>query len=740
MTSVTRRLGGVDLSFGPGHGPVSGAVNAAVTTLGVTWWARLLHLPPLAGLSLGGIAAAAAMIVLVADKRLYYHEGAALAYRGGCWLGAGVWSGWMLMPHRFGNSLTNGVIVLACAAVVAALAGAVVARAERKAEDADVAAVVAALPTPPAPDPQWTPEQVRAWKVAQEIKPMIDQATGKPLKVEGVQFWAGDTGFTVDTQLPDDGTTYADVKGCGQAVATMLNLGAGCGVEVVDGVTEGGTRRQVLWKVSTVNRMVEDRDMPDTFTPASINNDLELGGAGDGKPATINGRFDSTVITGQIHSGKSNLLNAIVLQLGRCVDEVIMAIDLTGGGRFIRPWIRPWVEGRADRPVIDAAAVTYDQAALMLLGLIQLIDVRTALYERLMFEQGVDYLPVSPQVPHITVVIDEFGKLPEQLKEMVRIIDDTGRGAAARTVKSTLRATDDYIPRPSLLQSRNRIGMRVSDEGELHHLLDGGLWTTRFDMSMIPYPGCGVLASDPFGLGVFKANRVAPPLIDRAAVALARLRPTVDAASAAYLDTVIEWVPDPKGAGKVERRHEGVWEHRWAGVLPLMFPTGDTQPAATPKPGTAAAPTAPQVDAAGVLAELDAAGTALREQISRAQDALAGDDQGGEADEEAEFQAILAESYGPDRSAWPRVDEPTTVPQPPEQRRPRALVRLVEVVHQAGPGGIGFGRLLRALAADGLAPRSRQTLYEWLEQVADEVRQPAGPRTPYIHRDHLPRG
>lgn len=545
----------VDWSFGPGHGPVSGAINAATGAGAVAGIAHDIGgVSPWWGLAIGAAAAVTSTVVVIRSRQIHFTQDRAVRYRALCWLLAGVWSTGQLRQQRWSfHSEITGLLFLALGTVVAALFGVRQFRAETAEQEEAI-------------------EEAGRMRRSQIAKIWIDRikaVTGLVVTVPGVEMWGTGTGFTLHVVLPNTGATVDDLKKAEKQLATAANLPPGCNVEVV--ATDEG-RRNVLVRVATVNAMSDDHMMPADYSPRTIADDITMGQRADRSQATINLRFACCVMCGQTDSGKSNQLNDITLGLCRCTDAFVCAIDLSGGGRFPRPWVRPWAEGRAPRPAIDWVANTPLEALLMTTALIQVINGRTPAYADLMHASNVDYLPVSPQVPQIVLLVDEFKTLPDAVKQNILTISDTGRGAAVRSVSCTLRATGEYIPRGLIVQASERIGMKVVDEAELQYLFDSVWSRGRFDPSATPDKGMGRLSSGATAPDPFKGWRLEPRQIDEAAIAVASLRPALDEASIDLANTVcLDVGKDPKTNQILTQTFENVFTQRWERVIPLMF-------------------------------------------------------------------------------------------------------------------------------------------------------------------------
>jgi S-DNA-T family DNA segregation ATPase FtsK/SpoIIIE len=92
---------------------------------------------------------------------------------------------------------------------------------------------------------------------------------------------------------------------------------------------------------------------------------LPIGLTGSGQRHAVMLRGTRMTIYGVAGSGKTSLINVLVALLAACPDALIWMIDMRGG-RIARPWVVPWLQGRAFRPVIDWVATTREEAKVML--------------------------------------------------------------------------------------------------------------------------------------------------------------------------------------------------------------------------------------------------------------------------------------------------------------------------------------------------------------------------------------
>lgn len=716
----------VDWSFGPGHGPISGVVNAAAAAAGATMVGDLAHVSPEWGLVGGVVAATGATI----SSRWQNAPGRALFYRAGCWACAGGWASWALADPVTGLGhgpwSANKLAALAIGTVGAALAGLGFQQNEKREEQARQEAVEAEKERLRAEDAAATLAGDRD-RIAASWQTELRRQTKREVKVEGVEFWNPNTGFTLDVTLPPDGTTIEDIKPHEKSLAHAMDVPTGCAVEVID---PGVARRVIHIRVGTVDAMAEDQPLPEGCEQDTIENPISLGIKSDRTEGTVNIRYNNMVLVGQVDSGKSNQLNVITRQLARCTDALIWAIDLTGNGRYPRPWVRAWHEGRAVAPAIDWVAPDAEEALLMTVSALAIIEGRTADYEHLMFEKGWDKIMVSPEIPEIIIITDEFGSLPVEVKENLRQISDTGRGAGVRLVSCALEATGTYIPRAMITQSRERVGMRVQDETQLQYLFDTTWRSGRFDMSTMRVRGSGLFSTDAAPPEKFKGWRIEPGRIDQESVVVGPWRPELDEASVARADSFTTKVKTADGV-RVARNFTGVYTDRWKRTQSIIFPASPVGGAAprprTPEPAgvvrTAASP-------AAASDSLESSDESLAEKLAAARRAAA-ESTDSRGDNRGEVDVPFAEPDWGVLDSWLIAGAPRTdtagKPKPP----PR--VRMRQLVWDAGDAGIEPGPVHKRLESEGYST-VYQTVRDWMGAAARDgiLSQPGGKKTPYF--------
>jgi hypothetical protein len=814
MSSARRHR--VDWSFGPGHGPVSGVLNAAGAMCGLTmclwlmgasaWWGML------AG---GGMAAAGAGVALWYDQR-----GRVVAFRAASWLLAAFWSVWVLCGFtgvplnllfwrgrimKFWSSPASPwtwapLVLLVVGAGVVAGIGWAMDRAEKK-EIADrdrlEAERSARLEAAKAAERLAREPQNPQEEIGFRWEPFVREITRKDIDIINIQIWKPYYGFTLDCQLPNDGTVLSDIKMYEEALAASApendgdGLPDGCGVEIMP--NPGLGRRNFIIKVTIVSALGQDIPYPMELLEQydTVRNPIALGVETDRKIAKIPMLDETTTLIGNTDSGKSNELNVINTGLGRCSDVLLVAIDLSGNGRMPRPWNRAYAERACDKPFFAQIAHNEHRARLLCASLLNIIDARTRDYAQMMAAANSDVLPISPQVPEIVLVIDEFKRLPADVKEMVVDIVETGRGPRVRVVACALEAVAAAIPKEIVKHSRNRIAMRVVDETELQYLFDSTWKRGRFDPASMPWKGSGLYANGPAFPSKFKGYRIEPDDVYKISIKLSQYRPELDGRSLSAGDTVtvrvrIDDVP-------TDVTYTGVWTNAEAETYPEIFSamgwegagtvgataTGGSNTAAINKGDTMTTPHSnpaqhladgfaelakTQNDLGNVMDELQAAADSGDGGLAaeRAAAADKGDgDQGGEdgprsaggnagprtptaAELAALFDAPSADPVRP-RDAQPESPAGDQLPaglvpagEGKSQGGPGPKKRLLQLVYLAGDAGTGPTALHQTLAAEGY-PTSittvQNTLRDW---KAREYIKQAEERGPYVRGPKFP--
>ncbi len=452
----------------------------------------------------GAVTAAGALATVVVAS----HHGTAptaLIYRLCCWIGAGTWLTYTLAATPW---TLNTFAALGVGALTAGLL-APLGRATTRTRRPGTAVLLRHSARTGA---EWESRLVRVCRI---------RAT-----VTEVRSWPTGTGYDVHADLPGGGVTRKQLAGFAEALATDARLPEGCGVEIVG----GGNRGAVVLRVSTVNRLAQIISYPPDYTPATVLDAIGFGEHANSDPAAAEVREESVLIAGKRGSGKTTLLQDISIALGRCGDNLTWHLDLNGGG-LTQPWIDVWLDGRVQRCPIDWAAPNLREGKLMLRAGVAIAKHRKASYRKLKRAHNTNLLPVSPELPQITIVVDEGAEAVKdrELEALISELQNIGRNEAVNVVVSALRPTSDLVPVNMRKQTGVRIQMHGPDEEELGHMFG---WKSGVSMDQLAGKGTGFISIDGATPRPFRAYNVLPAQIEQAALAIATTRPDLDPASA----------------------------------------------------------------------------------------------------------------------------------------------------------------------------------------------------------------
>ena len=178
-----------------------------------------------------------------------------------------------------------------------------------------------------------------------------------------------------------------------------------------DVATHPGNGRELsdrCWIIVDVEDILSQLiEMPDDHAahqPARIADTFTIGTFMDGTPMTLRLREIAALIVGVRGRGKTNLFHVLVHRLSQCTDVVLWAIDLKGG-RAVKPWLKPWLDETAERPVFDWVATTRAEAMLMVKAANVLIKWRGNA------SSGGSKINPSPDNPAVLILIDEFAAI-----------------------------------------------------------------------------------------------------------------------------------------------------------------------------------------------------------------------------------------------------------------------------------------------------------------------------------------
>lgn len=586
-TRKAKKTTRVDWSLVP-RGPVSGAAVGAAALAATGAVGGVADVSPLIAAAGAGVGALGSVVEAA------HRQGGpgALLYRLGAWVGAGGWLTWAWATDAALSA--NGLAALGAGAVGAATLaplGRIRPAGQRAAQAGELVPVASSVADPIAAD--WEARFKRVCRIA--------------VKVVDVEHWDNGAGYTITGQLPPGPATAAQIGAACDALATDARLPDGCGVEPPE---PGRHRGEFKLRVSTRNLLGVRGDehppkvhYPADYTPTSLLEAIPLGVRRDGTVAAVGLREDSLLAVGPKGGGKTNLLDVLTAGIGRCADALVWHIDLNGGG-MSQFWLHPWLEGRIERPPIDWAASNPEEALLMVTVAIAIAKDRKASYRTYKARNNVKLLPISPELPAISILVDESAEalsprntdpittqVRDHLEELLRI----GRNEAVFPHFSALRPTQGTIPPDVLSGCAWRMGLYGTSFADLGHLYE---WPKGLNASELPVKGTSFIAHKPDAPVPMKIYYLEPEQIQEAAAAIAQHRPELDEASAEVANSPLEVRFGPKGtkptvmsdiyANRYERMRKAFLGE------PLQLTTGTgAQAAPRPAPAPAAVPGTP---------------------------------------------------------------------------------------------------------------------------------------------------
>lgn len=493
------------------NGPVVNGLQAALGLGAVTAVADYAAVHPV--WAAGAAAVGAGCTLLVRG----WPSPARVAVDLGRWAGAGAWATGMLAGLDWSPAT---VATLAGGAVLSACVGPALDRREQAPASA-VASGGIMLRATARECLEWQQALVRVY--GQVLRGVV---------VENVREWPNRYGKDVDVLLPANGVTSDVLRRGLPGLATVMDLPRGCPIQLVE---PEGSRRRVVLRASTVNRLNADIHYPADVGVRSIMDGIPFGELADASIASAPIREESWLIVGKRGSGKTTLLHGLTATIGSCEDALVWHIDLNGGS-LTQPWIEPWLRGEVARPPVDWAAPTVDEAIRMMRAAVRMAKHRKVAYRGLKRKHNVSLLPVSRDLPAIEIIIDEGaealaaagrGQVAE-LAGLLAEIQRIARDAAVNEVISALRGTSDLIPAAMTSQTGVAICMRVEKEKELAAVFE---WGSGVDYRDLRRKGAGFVATDQ-GIQQFQSWNILPAQIEEIAARISRQRPDLDQATA----------------------------------------------------------------------------------------------------------------------------------------------------------------------------------------------------------------
>ena len=469
-------------------------LTAALGLLGGGWamWRRALALGPLVIVAVFGVAALAdaarwpALAVIAAGivlcvlpvlAAVLTWTGQLAVYACACGVTAAGW-----LAYTAATTVWSGAAIAALlgpAAVLIAAYPAIRERQERAAERARLALADAAAA-----------RQQRRWP------DLLARIGHQHISYAGQE----DTlsGYLVHLRLPRSGrVTYSALAAATERLEVAARLRHGS-----LRFERGDQAHQVILHVAERDVLARTVPLPAGNEPLSITGPIPVGLYQDGQLCAVTLGEVATLIVGLRGSGKSNLLNVLLAQLGRCPDVLIFAIDLKGG-RMAAPWIQPWLAHRAPWPVIDWLATDREEAERMLRALLRAVEARARSCS------GGEKITPSGRQPAILLVCDEVavilgigtggprlsdgGVTNATLAGLATRLVMTGRSEAIDLVMATQRGTVTMIGSADLKsQCALRIGLGVGSEADARLIIPDDVKIAA-DLARLRHPGSGIV-------------------------------------------------------------------------------------------------------------------------------------------------------------------------------------------------------------------------------------------------------
>ena len=260
---------------------------------------------------------------------------------------------------------------------------------------------------------------------------------------------------------------------------------------------------------------------------SSITQPIDLGLFEDASLCRVGFARLHGIFGGTTGSGKSGGMNVLMGNLVACRDVVIWAIDLKRGME-----LGPW------QSCIDRLATTPEEAIFLLRDAVAVLEARAAL----LAAAGKRGWPVSPAMPALIILIDEYAELAEKAPDAMSDTDSIarlGRAVAVTLIAATQRPTQKAMGAGAVRSQMDlRICFRVREPRDVDLILGQGMLKAGWDAHALNAPG-KFLVSAP---GHDRPKRARAYLVTDEAVAdtaahYADVRPVLDAESRRAIDS-----------------------------------------------------------------------------------------------------------------------------------------------------------------------------------------------------------
>lgn len=207
---------------------------------------------------------------------------------------------------------------------------------------------------------------------------------------------------------------------------------------------------------------------PTDLHALTINEPIPVGRYADTGTAAVIDLSQPGLAVAMRGGGGTMLLQNIAVSTARMPDALTWMIDLNNGGLMA-----PWVVDQ-EEIIPDWIAATPEAAVAMMQAAVRIARARRTQYASELLRRDENVLPVSPELPHIVILIDKpdgpANELPfaAELAELDRI----GRSMRVTAFTAFLRGTADHVPSSTKRNADSVFCGRVHDAVEFAYLLE----------------------------------------------------------------------------------------------------------------------------------------------------------------------------------------------------------------------------------------------------------------------------
>jgi hypothetical protein len=253
----------------------------------------------------------------------------------------------------------------------------------------------------------------------------------------------------------------------------------------------------------------------------SVTQPVELGPFEDAPPCCVIFARLHGIFGGTTGSGKSGGLNVLMGNLVACRDVVIWAIDLKKGME-----LGPWAS------CIDRLATTPGQALVLLRDAVAVLEARAAL----LAAAGKRDWEISPDMPALVVIIDEYAELADEAPAAMAETDSIarlGRAVAVTLIAATQRPTQKAMGQGAVRSQMDlRVCFRVREPRDVDLVLGQGMLRAGWDAHNLNAPGKFLISAPGHGRPKrARAYLLTDQAVTQTAARYATSRPSLDSAS-----------------------------------------------------------------------------------------------------------------------------------------------------------------------------------------------------------------